>query len=117
VVFRFDYFVHLFAQFGLARDGRAEGRHCEAVFWRGGGVGVMVFAGADGEGAVHSGEGCQMGCRGHFGIEYEDMGEDRVGDEVNLKKLGGEESAREIVECCVKFGEKSPKTLTWLFKL
>jgi len=48
----------------------------------------MVFAGADGEGAVHSGEGCQMGCRGHFGIEYEDMGEDRVGDVVNLKKLG-----------------------------
>lgn len=47
MILGFDHLVHLSGELGLARDGRAEGGHCEAVFWRSGSVGVIGFAGAD----------------------------------------------------------------------
>lgn len=55
MIFGFDHLVHLSGELGLAGDGRAEGRHCEAVFWGGGSIGVIGLPGADGEVAVHSG--------------------------------------------------------------
>lgn len=60
VVLRFDHLVHLLGEIGLAGNSRAEGGHYEAMLRGGGSVGVICFAGADGEVTIHSGNGRQM---------------------------------------------------------
>lgn len=51
----------------MAGDGGAKGGHCEAMLRGGGSIGIMIFAGADGQGAVHSGDSGQIRMfLGHF---------------------------------------------------